>query len=59
MAKGIQDIVDSYFTYRKQYDDLRSRCREYAARNYSWQRHTNQLCSIIGEVVNPRRKSFN
>jgi glycosyltransferase involved in cell wall biosynthesis len=59
MAKGIHDIVDSYFTYRKQYDDLRSRCREYAARNYSWQRHTNQLCSIIGEVVNPRRKSFN
>jgi glycosyltransferase involved in cell wall biosynthesis len=51
IAKGIQDVVDGYFTYRERYEDLRSRCREHAARNYSWQRHTNQLHSIIDEVV--------
>jgi glycosyltransferase involved in cell wall biosynthesis len=59
MAKGIQEAVDSYLTYRKKYDDLRNRCREYVARNYSWQRHTNQLRSIINEVINHRSKSCN
>jgi glycosyltransferase involved in cell wall biosynthesis len=56
MAMGIQDVVESYFADRKQYDDLRRRCREYAARHYSWQRHTHQLRSIIDEVVDRKRK---
>jgi glycosyltransferase involved in cell wall biosynthesis len=57
MAKGIQKAIGKYLTNGKQYAALRVRSREYAARNYSWQRHIDQLRSIICEVISYRNKS--
>ena len=50
MAEGIQLAIAKYFTPPKKYEELRNRCREYASRKYSWQRHTDQLKSIIEEL---------
>jgi glycosyltransferase involved in cell wall biosynthesis len=57
MAKGIRGAIEKYLTNGKQYAALRVRSREYAARNYSWQRHIDQLRSIICEVISYRNKS--
>jgi glycosyltransferase involved in cell wall biosynthesis len=51
MTQGIELAIEIYFARNKEYDDLRLRCREYAANNYSWQRHTDQLRAILDEVV--------
>jgi len=51
MAHGIETAIGEYIGYDKKYNDLRFRCREYVARNYSWQRHTNQLKSILNEIL--------
>jgi glycosyltransferase involved in cell wall biosynthesis len=51
MADGILDAIRSYFPFGKGYEDLRARCREYAATNYSWERHISQLQSIIDEIA--------
>jgi len=51
MADGIKVAVNKYFTDKKKYDELRLRCREYAEKNYSWQRHTEQFKSILDEVI--------
>jgi glycosyltransferase involved in cell wall biosynthesis len=50
MVEGIQGILYRYFPFEKNYDDLRTRCREYAASNYSWERHISQLKSIIENI---------
>jgi glycosyltransferase involved in cell wall biosynthesis len=51
MAEGIESAIDNYFSVDNSYDQLRVKCREYALTNYSWQRHTNQLVSIINEIL--------
>jgi glycosyltransferase involved in cell wall biosynthesis len=51
MADGIREIISNYFPFRKSYDDLRARCREYVAANYSWERHISQLQSILYEIT--------
>ena len=47
MAEGISWAVGEYFVRNNQYERLRLDCREYAARNYSWQRHINQLRAML------------
>ncbi len=51
MADGIRDVITSYFPFGKTYDDLRARCRQYAATNYSWERHISQLQSVLDEIT--------
>ena len=50
MAEGVQNAIRKYLGQNEKYEGLRARCREYAAKNYSWKRHTNQLRSILGEM---------
>ena len=50
IAEGVESAIDNYFSNKKRYDQLRVQCREYAVKNYSWQRHINQLKSIIDEI---------
>jgi glycosyltransferase involved in cell wall biosynthesis len=47
MANGIQRAVQKYFNDKKKYDQLRINCRQYAKNNYSWERHADQLISVI------------
>lgn len=51
MATGIESAIDHYFNDHDKYNKLRLRCREYTEKNYSWQRHTKQLISIINETI--------
>ena len=50
IAKGIESAIDHYSGVDNRYDQLRVECREHALRNYTWQRHTNQLLSIINDI---------
>lgn len=50
MAEGIQMAINKYFADEQKYHELRTRCREYAERKYSWQRHINQLRTILDEI---------
>ena len=43
IAEGIQTAIDEYFIQKKEYEELRSRCRTYVENRYSWQRHLNKL----------------
>jgi len=54
IADAIQKIIKIYFNNRKIYKNLRMRCREHVKTNYSWQRHINQLDSIINEMLGSR-----
>jgi glycosyltransferase involved in cell wall biosynthesis len=47
MSEGIRRAVGEYFVRKKQYKQLRLDCREYAAKNYSWERHTDQLRAML------------
>lgn len=51
MAEGIDATIGNNFTSKKKYVELRGQCRKYAGRNYSWQRHVDQLMSIIDEAI--------
>ena len=51
MAEGIACAMDNWLNDEERYAWLRCRCREYAEKNYSWQRHVDQLKSIIDELV--------
>jgi glycosyltransferase involved in cell wall biosynthesis len=55
MASGIQMAIKNYFNDKKKYAQLRERCRRYAEENYSWNRHTDQLKSILHDVINATR----
>ena len=50
MAEGVQNAIREYLEQNEIYAELRARCREYAAKYYSWKRHTDQLRSILGEM---------
>jgi glycosyltransferase involved in cell wall biosynthesis len=52
MATGIRLAVQRYVDDKKAYDKLRGRCREFAHKHYSWERHINQLTSIIRSSLN-------
>jgi glycosyltransferase involved in cell wall biosynthesis len=52
IAHGIQMAVQNYFDNKRKYSKLRERCREYAKNYYSWERHVNQLISIINDMQN-------
>jgi glycosyltransferase involved in cell wall biosynthesis len=54
IADGIQKIIKLHFNDRKIYENLRMRCREHVKNSYSWQRHINQLSSIINDTVSRR-----
>jgi len=47
MAKGIRFAIEKYFNDKDKYNELRLCCREYAEKNYSWERHIDQLKSIL------------
>ncbi len=47
MATGIRSAVQRYVNDKKAYDKLRGQCQEFAEKHYSWERHINQLTSII------------
>jgi glycosyltransferase involved in cell wall biosynthesis len=51
MAQGIKKIIIEYFYNEEKYIRLRTRCREFVVQNYSWQRHIDQLSSIIDELI--------
>jgi glycosyltransferase involved in cell wall biosynthesis len=51
MADGIREVLSGYVPFGKEYDELRTRCREYAVTNYSWERHVSQLKSSIDEIT--------
>ncbi len=51
MAEGIRMITEKFFTNKEKYGKLRFRCRDYAAKKYSWQRHNDQLKSIIKDIL--------
>ena len=50
MVQGIQKAIARFPPNTQRYEQLRERCRGYAANNFSWQRHTNQLRTILEEV---------
>jgi glycosyltransferase involved in cell wall biosynthesis len=51
IAYGIQKAVDIYLKDEDNYNQLRTRCRQFVIQNYSWQRHIDQLKSIIDELI--------
>ena len=51
MAKGIRFAIEKYFNDKKKYAELRKNCRDYAEKNYSWERHIDQLKSILEEIL--------
>jgi glycosyltransferase involved in cell wall biosynthesis len=51
IVQGIQKAIARFFPGMKRYEQLRDQCRAYAVRSYSWQRHINQLKTMIEEVV--------
>jgi glycosyltransferase involved in cell wall biosynthesis len=50
IAGGIHEAINRYFNDPKMYKELRHRCREYVEKNYSWQRHIDQLMHIISDI---------
>lgn len=50
MAEGIEWAGQRFFPWKKEYGELRLRCRQYALRHYSWERHLGQLKSILDEI---------
>lgn len=61
MVDGIQRAIEVFFKNENRYDRLRTRCREFVVQNYSWQRHIDQLASIIDELIefdNFKTKSY-
>lgn len=59
MAVGIEIAISHYFNNESKYYKLRSDCREYVEKNYSWHRHTKQLLSIITEVISLNNQNPN
>jgi glycosyltransferase involved in cell wall biosynthesis len=55
MSAGIQGAITDYFSNKSKYNALRFRCREFAAKNYSWERHIKQLVSMLENLVIPEK----
>jgi glycosyltransferase involved in cell wall biosynthesis len=58
IAIGIETAVQKFWENRDTYHELRTRCRQHAAKHYSWERHVDQLKSIVDELIgaDSRRK---
>lgn len=50
IANGIHHAIDVFLKDEKKYSMLRTRCREFVAQHYSWQRHIDNLEAIIYEL---------
>lgn len=50
MAEGIQRTIRRFPPDRSEYALLRERCRQFAEQKYSWDRHVDQLKTMIREV---------
>jgi glycosyltransferase involved in cell wall biosynthesis len=59
MATGIESAINHYFNDQNEFNKLRLSCREYVEKNYSWQRHTKQLISIIAEAISVNNQNLN
>jgi glycosyltransferase involved in cell wall biosynthesis len=59
MARGIQSAVKRYFKNETKYNELRCSCRDFAQKNYAWQRHIRQFKSIILDVIAGRDARLN
>ena len=55
IAHGIQKAIDIYLKDEDNYNQLRTRCRQFVIQNYSWQRHIDQLESIINELIESKQ----
>jgi glycosyltransferase involved in cell wall biosynthesis len=50
IANGIEYAINRYFNDQQVYEELRTGCRKYVQKNYSWQRHIDQLMHIISDT---------
>ena len=50
IADGIEAVINRYSIDQNGYKNLRSGCRQYVEKTYSWKRHIDQLISIISEI---------
>jgi glycosyltransferase involved in cell wall biosynthesis len=50
IANGIYYAINIFFKDEQKYSMLRTRCREFVAQYYSWQRHIDTLEAIIYEL---------
>ena len=55
IAEGIEAAIKGYLGSEEKYSDLRIRCRKFAKRNYSWQRHLRQLRSVCDDILNEEK----
>ena len=51
MARGIENAVHEIYANPDSYNELRTKCRRHARSNYTWQRHLNQLESVLVEEI--------
>ncbi|MHC4457352.1 MAG: glycosyltransferase family 4 protein [Planctomycetota bacterium] len=58
MATGIRLAVQRYVNNIKAYNTLRGQCQEFAQNHYSWERHMDQLTSIIRSAVLTSSEAF-
>jgi len=56
MAERIAWAMGNWLNDDQRYARLRNNCREYAKKNYSWQRHVDLLKSITDELVEGKGK---
>lgn len=47
MAEGIAANIARFYKFAERFSDLKRRCREYTAANYSWDCHISALISVI------------
>ena len=59
MASGIQAAVKKYFENEAKYTKIRDKCCDFARKNYTWQRHLQQLQSIIMDAIAERDAYLN
>jgi glycosyltransferase involved in cell wall biosynthesis len=51
IANGIETAIQRFWYNQAAYNELRARCRRHAVRHYSWDRHVDQLKSVIDELT--------
>jgi len=50
LREGIEQAVNIFYRDQDGYGQLRLRCREFASRHYSWQRHVDLLQATLAEM---------
>jgi glycosyltransferase involved in cell wall biosynthesis len=51
IAECIRKNLQRYSIDQKNYETLRVKCRDYSEINYSWQRHINELNTLIDQTI--------